>query len=434
MKYQLRLLSWNVTAACNLRCPHCYLDAGQRSPDELSTEEGLRLIDQIAEAGAELLILTGGEPMMRKDLPVLARYAAQKGIMVVLGTTGTLIDREKARILKESGVAAAGISIDSVDPAKHDAFRGVAGAWQRAVAGIDACRAEGLGVLIHTTALEMNYAEIPDLVRFAYQKEARAFQLFFLVCTGRGEQLTDLSPQKYESLLSFILDAQDSYPGMMVRARCAPYITRLAQERGSVLVWSAGCLAGTSYCRITPNGEVTPCPYLPLQAGNLRRETFRQIWESSPVLQPFRPPQLRGKCSACGFAQGEDPLCIGCRARAFALTGDQFGADPWCSYEPQQAAPPSQQRVIWTPEALDQIGHIPSFIRERVKQGVEAYVRRRGLSLVTREILVEFRARASAGMPPGEAHSKHSAQDVPLRFEIEGDCCVIQRLPKSSSP
>ncbi|MBI3976859.1 MAG: radical SAM protein, partial [Chloroflexi bacterium] len=401
MDYLPRIISWNVTAACNLRCPHCYLDAGRRRADELSTAEALGLVDQMADAGAELLILTGGEPLIRKDLPVLAQRAAARGMVVVLGTTGTLLDRERARALKESGVTAAGISVDSTDPGKHDAFRGVAGAWARAVAGIEACRAEGLDVLVHTTALKMNVREIPDLVRFAHQQGARAFHLFFLVCTGRGEQLTDLSPEEYETLLAFVLDSQAGYPGMMVRARCAPYVQRLAQERGADALPSAGCLAGTSYCRITPKGDVTPCPYLPLQAGNVRGEPFQTLWASSPVLQQFRTPRLEGKCGACHFAQGAEPLCVGCRARSFALTGDLLGADPWCRYEPQPVAPPAEQPAItWTPEALDRLGRIPGFIRGRVKQGVEAYARRQGLTLVTPEVLAEVRARAMGGPHP----------------------------------
>ncbi|MBI4328798.1 MAG: radical SAM protein [Chloroflexi bacterium] len=407
MEYRPRIVSWNVTGACHLRCPHCYLDARRRWPGELSTEEGLRLIDQMAEAGTELLILTGGEPMLRKDLPALARHATEQGLSVVLGTTGTLMTRDRARELKESGVMAAGISIDSMDMVKHDAFRGVPGAWQRAVNGIEACREEGLAVLVHTTALKMNHEEIPDLVRFAHDKGARAFHLFFLVCTGRGERLTDLSPQEYESLLTFVLEAQDSYPGMMIRARCAPYVGRLALERGLPPMGSAGCLAGTSYCRITPSGQVTPCPYLPSVAGNVREASFHHIWDSSPMLTPFRLPQrqLGGKCGQCSFSQGDEPVCVGCRARAYAIAGDALAADPWCLYEPGQAADASQQEsspqvpvtVTWPTEALERIGRVPFFIRGRVKQAAEAYARQHGLTQVTLEVLDHLRQRAYGG-------------------------------------
>lgn len=405
-----RLVSWNVTAACNLRCSHCYLDGGRRRRGELSTRQGLRLIDQLAEAGTEMLILTGGEPLLRRDLPGLASHAARKGMAVVLGTNGTLIDGARARLLRESGVVAAGISLDSLDPARHDAFRGLPGAWRRAVAGMEACLAEGIGVLVHTTALRMNEQEIPGLARFAYERGARAFHLFFLVCTGRGERLTDLSPRQYERLLDWIVDAQDLYPGMMVRARCAPYIRRVALERGSALRWSAGCLAGTSYCRITPAGDVTPCPYLSRVAGNVQGTAFRQLWDSSPLLAELRPPlRLSGKCGRCPLSQGHDPLCVGCRARALALAGDELGADPWCLYRPETSpgasaaaailaraasasvdAPP----VAWTPEARERLGRVPVFVRRRVEQAAEAYAAQHGLTRVTTEVLDHLRQRA----------------------------------------
>jgi len=418
MDYFPRIVSWNVTGACHLRCPHCYLDARRRWPGELTTEEALRLIEEMAEAGTELLILTGGEPLLRKDLPVLASHAASKGIAPVLGTTGTLIDRHKAKMLKESGVAAAGISIDSIVPAKHDAFRGIPGSWHRAVAGIEACRAEGLEVLVHTTALKMNQEEVPRLVAFANEHGARAFHLFFLVCTGRGEQLTDLSPHEYEQMLNFVLDAQDRYPEMMVRARCAPYIGRLAVEREAPIMGSAGCLAGTSYCRIAPNGDVTACPYLPTVAGNVRSSSFQEIWRSSPVLSRFRRPQLQlgGKCGGCPLSQGDEPICVGCRARAYALVGDDIAADPWCLYEPNQeravavnvpaaANSSSQAGVPWTEEAEERLRRVPFFIRGRVRQSAEAYVRQHGLLLVTPEVLILLRQRVYGDSSPAEAHT-----------------------------
>ncbi|MBI3953956.1 MAG: radical SAM protein [Chloroflexi bacterium] len=418
MEYRPRLVSWNITGACALRCPHCYIDAGRRRSGELSTDEGLRLIAQMAEAGTELLILTGGEPLLRKDLPQLASHATAKGISVVLGTTGTLITPALARVLKESGVIAAGISIDSLEAAKHDAFRGAVGAWERAVQGLEACRGEGLDVLVHTTALKMNQREVPGLVQFAHEKGARAFHLFFLVCTGRGERLTDLSPQEYESLLSYILDAQERYPGMMVRARCAPYIRRLAYARDATLAWSAGCLAGTSYCRITPTGDVTPCPYLPTRAGNVREASFQQIWESSTALTGLRGPSLKllGKCGECSYSQGESPVCIGCRARAYALTGELQAGDSWCLYQPQQggqpgageaAQPPAAPRgfappenIAWTQEALERMSNVPFFIRGRVKESAEAYARKQGLTQITPQLLADLHARARRPAAP----------------------------------
>lgn len=407
------IISWNLTGACHLRCPHCYLDARERQPGELSTDEALRLVDQMAEAGTELLILTGGEPLARKDLFQLASHASARGIGVVLGTTGTPITRSRARRLREAGVTAAGISLDSLDPAKHDAFRGVPGAWKAAVRGMEACREEGLEVLVHTTALKMNREEVPEIAAFAHRMGARAFHLFFLVCTGRGEELSDLSPEEYEELLNYVLDAQERMPGMMVRARCAPYIGRLAVERGMPPQGSAGCLAGTSYCRITPTGDVTPCPYLPAVAGNVRRRDFQEIWAESPALNRFRAPDARlgGKCGECAYSHGDPPLCVGCRARAYSLAGDELAADPWCLYEPAAlngeaaaagVAATVATAVVWAEEARERLGRVPSFMRGRVQRSAEEYARQQSLAVVTPQVLEHLRRRAFGGAPPGD--------------------------------
>ncbi|MBI2322932.1 MAG: radical SAM protein [Chloroflexi bacterium] len=400
-------VSWNITAACNLRCPHCYIDGGRRRPNELSAAEGRALIDQMAETGTELLILTGGEPLLRRDLAELVSHAAGRGMKVVLGTNGMLLTRERAAVLRDCGLVAAGISIDSTDPARHDAFRGVQGAWRRAVDGMAACRAAGVAVLVHTTALRMNVAEIPSIVAFAHRQDAQAFQLFFLVCTGRGERLADITPPEYERLLHFILDAQRTYPGMVLRARCAPYLRRLAMElameRGLSAAGMIGCLAGTSYCRVTSTGDVTPCPYLPTKAGNVREQGFRELWEASPALAQLRGPALGGKCGRCPYSRGGDPVCVGCRARAFALGGDALGADPWCLYEPEPHAQerasaatpaPAEQPMAWAAEAQERLGRIPTFVRSRVKQAAEAHARAQGLAAVTLDTLDELRRRA----------------------------------------
>lgn len=186
---------------------------------------------------------------------------------------------------------------------------------------------------------------------------------------------------------------------------------------------SAGCLAGASYCRITPTGDVTPCPYLPTKAGNVRQRGFQKVWATSPALMQLRTPhrQLGGKCGQCTFSQGDDPLCVGCRARAFALAGDVMAADPWCRYQPSEAhgshkegwpaplvavqKPAEEAQVPWTKEALDRVQQVPFFIRGRVKQAAEAYVRQHSLSQVTPEVLAHLRQRAygppsSAGDPP----------------------------------
>ncbi|MBI2855404.1 MAG: radical SAM protein [Chloroflexi bacterium] len=374
------LVSWNVGNSCNLRCPHCYLSAGERGPAELSFEEGCRLIDQLASAGSRMLILTGGEPLMHRDITELARYASSRGLLVVLGTNGMLLTSKRVGQLREAGVAGAGISLDSLQPEWHDSFRGVPGAWKGAVRGIRECVAQGLPVLLQMTALPWNYQEIPDMVEFAYREGVTGFTLYFLVCTGRGEQLSDITPRQYEEALASLVEAQQLYPQMMVRARCAPQIARMASQQGSPLVGNAGCLAARHYCRITPEGNVTPCPYLPLVGGSIRERPFADIWDNSPAFRRLRQEAPGGKCGICDFRE----MCGGCRARAFALTGELTAEDPWCDYQPvafvshQSASPPQ-----WTHEAEERLQRVQPFIRSRVKMAVERHAQASGKAEIT---------------------------------------------------
>jgi radical SAM protein with 4Fe4S-binding SPASM domain len=399
--YQPAVVSWNTTQACNLSCSHCYLTAGTPAAGELSTTEGFALLAQLKELGTELLILTGGEPLARRDLLALARYATEGGMIVVLGTNGTLLDERIARKLKASGIRGVGISLDSLDPKKHDAFRGLKGAWGKTVRAMEICVDQGLDLAVQTSILPMNYEEILGLIEFAYQKGARAFNAYFLICTGRGERLSDITPQQYETLLWVLIDAQAKYPGMRVRAKCAPHIKRLIYQREARhprdartavdsfdLLASAGCPAGTSYLRIDPQGNITPCPYLPMTLGNVRTAALSAMWEHSEILQRLRDRELRGRCSACEFRA----FCVGCRARAFALTGDLMGEDPWCTYQPSgEACLVDASKISWRSEALARLEKIPRFVRGRVKQGAEAYARARGLGEVTPELFSELR-------------------------------------------
>jgi radical SAM protein with 4Fe4S-binding SPASM domain len=345
---QLRLISWNMTFACNLRCPHCYIDAEERAgKGELSTEEGKMLIDQIVEVSKPILILSGGEPLLRADVFELARYAKGKGLTVAMGTNGTLITDRVAKELKSSGVTAVAISIDSSVSERHDAFRGVKGSWIRALDGIDACIENDIAVQVNTTVTQQNYAEIDDIMALAEEHGASSFHLFFLVPTGRGKAIEDISADMYEQMLDETLDKiADGKYKLDIRPVCAPQFMRIASQKGlSLGKWKRGCIAGLAYCRIYPTGEVTPCPYLPIKLGNIRETHFRDIWYHSPVLKALRDlDNLKGKCRTCEYRA----ICGGCRARAYGLTsfvdvcgglqepaglkGDYLAAEPWCPY------------------------------------------------------------------------------------------------------
>ena len=324
------LISWNTTRACNQACAHCYRDAGTRQEEELTTPEGLALIEEIARAGFRILVLSGGEPLMRGDLYELIAQAVACGLRPVVGTNGTLIDAEVARRLQDAGVARVGISLDSPEAGPHDQFRGMVGAWEGAVSGMRYCREAGMPFQVHTTVTQRNKHQVGDLISFAESLGAAAHHLFFLVPTGRGKDLADeiLPPEEYEALLRLILERQRT-TGMELRPVCAPQFMRIAAEESIPMRFTKGCLAGTSYCVIIPNGEVNPCPYLPLSAGNVREQPFSEIWSDSPLLKSLREESLHGACGACEYQN----ICGGCRARAYYESGGNFLAtDKWCTH------------------------------------------------------------------------------------------------------
>ena len=380
------LLSWNLTRMCNLRCPHCYMEAGKKAEHELTTEECLRLIDDMKALGTEMLILTGGEPLLRKDIYDIARYASEQGIWVVMGTNGVLITDAVAQKMVECGVKGVGISIDSLDPEKHNSFRGGPDAWEYSVRALDICRAHGLQVLVQTTIMEMNRQEIPQLIDFTREKGAWSFNLYFLVQTGRGQEMNDLSAEQTEDVLSYLVDIQDEYRPMLVRSKCAPHFKRIAYERGRGGLESGGCMAGTQYGRITPGGDVTPCPYMTVVAGNVRKQSLQEIWQTSPILQQLRDPkQLKGRCGACEFNE----LCGGCRCRAYAAYGDFLQEDPACTYRPT-GRPLQYADVRWSEEARARLERIPlAFIRKKVADGLEAYAQRQSIQLITTDVMKE---------------------------------------------
>lgn len=323
------IVSWNTTNACNLACVHCYRDAGVRAEEELSTQEGILLLDEIARAGFKIMIFSGGEPLMRADIHTLVEHAVKRGLRPVFGTNGTLIDTKEATRLKNAGAAAMGISLDSVDPEKHDRFRGIKGAWQKAVDGMAACRGAGLPFQVHTTVVDWNYDEIEDITDFAVNAGAVAHHIFFLVPTGRGADIAgeSLRAEKYEVLLKRIMFKQ-SRVKIELKPTCAPQFMRIARQMGVDTRFSRGCLAGIAYCIISPVGNVQPCAYLDIVAGNVRTTPFSGIWRDNPVFNRLRTMEYGGGCGLCRYRK----ICGGCRARALYYNGDFMAEEPWCLY------------------------------------------------------------------------------------------------------
>lgn len=323
------IVSWNVTNQCNMYCKHCYRDAGKLQEDELTTEQGKTLLEEMAKAGFKIVIFSGGEPLMRPDIYELVEHAASLKLRPVFGTNGTLIDKNTALRLKAAGAMAMGISLDSLDPFKHNTFREYENGWQAAVEGMKNCREVGLPFQIHTTVFNWNQDEILNITDFAVEVGARGHHIFFMVPTGRAANIKEESLQaaEYEKLITDIIKKQKEV-SIDLKPTCAPQFMRIAQELGIEVRYSRGCLAGISYCIISPVGKVQPCAYIMESAGNVKETPFSQIWKSSPLLEELRTLQYKGNCGSCAYSG----ICGGCRARAAIYhNGDLMAGEPWCS-------------------------------------------------------------------------------------------------------
>ncbi len=397
-------VSWNITSRCNLNCKHCYIDANGRDTGEegeLTTAQALTLVDQIAELNpGAVLILTGGEPLLREDIYKIISHASSKGLMVVLGDNGVLLNSDVAGKLKEAGLSGVGISIDSLDPEKHDTFRGRPGALAAAMNGVVVARDAGIAVQIQTTPTKDNIREIPIIAEWANRMGAKVFNLFFLVCTGRGETMADISPDQYEDILKWAAEEKNSFPGMMVRPKCAPHFKRLLHQENPdnplLSTYIAACRAGTHYCRVKPDGKVTACPYMEIEAGNILQNDFNEIWNNSEQLTKYRVAEYNGKCGDCRYRL----LCGGCRARAYATVGDDMGEDQWCSYEPvghedaienidaqSKFGFENSKNGNWSEEAKAVLDKIPVFARPIVQLAVEKYADENNLEEITPEAI-----------------------------------------------
>src|SRR6476646_421392 len=399
------VVSWNLTYRCNLACEHCYLDAGGTplvgtenfaDRSELGTEECFRVIDEIAAFAPECVtILTGGEPLLRRDILEIVQRAAERGLWVVVGTNGVSITENVARRLAESGARGLSLSLDALDPDRHDLFRKVRGAWRNTVDGAEILNRTGLPFIVQTTAGAHNRGELEAIADFAHDRlAAKVWNLYFLVPTGRGQFVSDITPAQYDEVLASLYRIQRKYDRrMLVNAKCAPHYIKTVlesacglregpegspaerdprahasgggaprgledagaqtdpiptdEESARASSWpgqstirtysggAGGCPAGTHYMGIRPNGDVTPCPYLPVFAGSLRSSSLADLWTSSELFADIRRrTSLGGRCGECEM----NGHCGGCRARAYGMTGDLMAEDPLCTHTPGKFA------------------------------------------------------------------------------------------------
>ncbi|MBI1869737.1 MAG: radical SAM protein, partial [Chlamydiae bacterium] len=342
---QLRMVFWELTAGCNLACIHCRrLDVSKElSKRDLSHEDSLEVIRQIASLGPSILVLSGGEPLMRPDVFDLARFARANGLEVALATNGTLVNGEVAEKIHQSGIRRVAISLDGPSAHVHDAFRKEEGAFERALNGCRELKKAGVSLQINTTLTQHNEALCDEIYQLALNLGADAFHLFMLVPVGCGLQIAQthqVNAEKYEEILMWLY--QKSLEGKIhVRATCAPHYFRIIRQRAikekrtltyaqkGMHAMTRGCLAGSSISFVSHQGDVFPCGYLPVSAGKVPETSFDEIWNTSSVFQTLRDPSLlEGKCGICEFKK----VCMGCRARAFYKTGNFMQEEPFCAY------------------------------------------------------------------------------------------------------
>lgn len=348
----LRLVFWELTPRCNLQCRHCRAGrADAAGPAELDREALLYVAESIRTAGDPILILTGGEPLLREDFFAVAGRCAQLFSRVALATNGTLVGPEMARRLVATGLQRVSVSLDGADAPTHDRFRGLPGSFAAAWAGCRALRAAGMSLQINATVTRHNREQLPDLVELALALGADAFHLFVLVPVGCGVEIPAadrLDAAAIETCLQSLHALSQRVRGRLhVKATCAPQYYRILHAAGELEAPRAdagaghglhavtrGCLAGTGVCFVSHHGEVQPCGYLPLSVGNVRVAPLATLWQSAPLFATLRDPaRLQGACGACPHRE----RCQGCRARAYAETGDCLGPDPDCAFAARAA-------------------------------------------------------------------------------------------------
>ncbi|MDO8737045.1 MAG: heme b synthase [Thermoleophilia bacterium] len=344
-----RLIAWEVTRKCGLSCRHCRAAANKGPyPGELSTEKCFQVIDEIAELGKPIVILTGGDPMLRENIYEIARYGTEKGLKMVMSPCGTLLNEENAQKLKDAGIERISISIDGANAETHDDFRRVPGAFDEAIKGIENAKKAGLEFQINTTVTKVNLAELPDILKLAIDLGAAAFHPFLLVPTGRGKELAaqELSPEQYEETLNWVYDQREIVP-LHFKPTCAPHYYRILRQRAhaegkkvtpeefGMDARAKGCLGGQGFCFISYKGEVQICGFLDVKCGDLNEQSFGEVWNESKVFKQMRDlDNYHGRCGYCEYRR----FCGGCRARAFELTGDYLAEEPYCVYEPKAKA------------------------------------------------------------------------------------------------
>lgn len=334
---------WDVTYACNLRCKHCYATAGKALKDELTTEEAIETIDALNRLGVPIIAFSGGEPLIRKDIFELTKYASEKGIYVAVATNGTLITEEMAKKLKESGVSYLQISLDGTKET-HESFRGIKGVFEKTIQGIKNAVKQGFFVNVSMTVTRFNYRDVPKVIDICEELGVNWFMHYNFIPTGRGREIVeaDITPEEREDLLRMLYEK--NFSSKISLLSTAPQFARVAiQCAGSIIPthfynvnagnrfkelaeFIGGCGAGRFYFAIKANGDVTPCVFFPLVVGNVRVDDLEELWKKNEVFEDLRNKDKLEGCGSCDYRY----VCGGCRARAYNYFGNYLKPDPGC--------------------------------------------------------------------------------------------------------
>lgn len=348
MKFDLKWLAWEITRRCNLKCVHCRSSselACKQHPD-CSTEAAYRLLDDIATFAKPVIVLTGGEPLLRDDVFDLARYGTKKGFRMCLATNGTLVTPAVCETIKASGIKMVSLSLDGASAEVHDDFRSQPGAFQATIEAAKLFRQYDIPFLVNSSFSKRNQKDIVECFKLAKKLGAQAWYLFMVVPVGRGEELLQelISPEDYQEILEWHYEIEKNEHEILMRPTCAPHYYRIRFEKAEQaknrrklrsLTFSPGggkgCLAGQTIALIDVDGQVLPCSYLPLSAGNVREQAFQDIWENAKLFKDFRDfASYKGRCGSCEYIK----VCGGCRARAYVMKDDYMEEEPFCDYVP----------------------------------------------------------------------------------------------------
>ena len=349
-------IAWEVTRACAYACVHCRADAMHTpDPNELNTEEALHLIDRLAEFGSPILVFTGGDPMMRRDLHELIAYATQKGLRCSLTPTATALPTT-ARLekVRDAGIRRIALSLDAPRPEIHDRFRQVPGSWQRTMDIFHRAQSIGLSVQVNTTVAKHNVDILDEMIPFLQEVGAVQWSLFFLVPTGRAQASNMISAEEHERVFHWLYDLSKNAP-FDIKSTAAPMYRRVAIERkraeqgadkpvtfqGAGFQYADGLNRptrgvndGNGFLFISHVGDIQPSGFLPLTAGNVRTDDVIDVYRHSQLFTDLRTPdKIKGRCGVCEYRD----VCGGQRGRAYGITGDYLESDPACVYIPQAA-------------------------------------------------------------------------------------------------